>query len=55
MTIIGTIFSWIAAGAERFYSAGAVAVAVENGARPKPADLRALGIDPRAFATVGRG
>jgi hypothetical protein len=36
-------------------SAGAVSAAVEAGRRPADADLRALGIDPRAFAAIGRG
>ncbi len=36
-------------------SAGAVAAAVEAGRRPAEADLRALGIDPRTFATIGIG
>ena len=36
-------------------SAGAVSAAVEAGRRPAGSDLRALGIDPRAFAAIGRG
>ncbi len=36
-------------------SAGAVTAAVEAGRRPADADLRALGIDPRAFSSIGIG
>ncbi len=55
MKTIGTIFSWIAAKLDVFFSAGAVAQAVDNGRTPKPVDLRILGIDPRAFSSVGHG
>lgn len=36
-------------------SANAVAAAVESRAKPRAADLVRLGIDPAAFATIGRG
>lgn len=35
-------------------SAGAVAVAVEGHRAPRAADLRRLGIEPRAFNAIGR-
>jgi hypothetical protein len=36
-------------------SAARVAAAVENGTAPNAGDLRRLGIDPRAFSTIGHG
>lgn len=36
-------------------AAGRVANACENNRAPRAADLRALGIDPRAFTSIGHG
>lgn len=55
MTIIDAIFNRIASGIELLNSAAAVSHAVETGHAPKAINLRALGIDPRAFANIGHG
>ena len=55
MTIIDAIFNRIASGIELINSAAAVSHALETGHAPKAIDLRALGIDPRAFSTIGHG
>jgi hypothetical protein len=49
------IIERIAAFFVKLASAGAVTAAVEARRRPADADLRALGIDPRAFSTIGMG
>lgn len=45
---IGNLFATIG-------SAVAVASAVENRSRPRASDLRQLGIEPRAFTSIGHG
>lgn len=55
MTIIGTTFDRIVAGFAMLRSANAVTGAVAAGRQPAPQDLLALGIDPRAFSTIGHG
>ena len=52
MTIIETTFDRIVAGFAMLRSANAVTGA---GRQPAPQDLLALGIDPRAFSTIGHG
>ena len=38
-----------------FGSAVRVAGALDSGVAPDPQDLRRIGIDPRAFTTIGHG
>lgn len=55
MTIIDALFDRIARGIALLRSATAVSQAVKTGIAPDALDLRALGIDPRAFASIGHG
>ena len=55
MTKLDTTIRRLADGLSLLRSATTVAGAVEMGRHPAPADLHALGIDPRAFATIGHG
>lgn len=55
MTIIATLLDRIAAGFATLRSAGDATQAVAAGRQPAPQDLLALGIDPRAFSTIGHG
>jgi hypothetical protein len=45
---IGDLFATIG-------SAVAVAGAIENRSKPRASDLRRLGIDPKAFTSIGHG
>jgi hypothetical protein len=52
MTTLRSLVARIAAIADGFMSAGAVAAAIESGRRPNDIDLATLGIDPRDFARI---
>lgn len=49
------MFGRVRSAAELFASAVRVAGAVEGRVAPDPRDLRRMGIDPRAFTTIGHG
>jgi hypothetical protein len=51
MTVLARLKSSLAV----FAAATRVAAAVENHRRPHTTDLRRLGIDPQAFASLGHG
>lgn len=55
MTFFETVLHRIAAGFAMLRSAAAASAAVESGDRPAVVDLQMLGIDPRAFASIGHG
>jgi hypothetical protein len=55
MHIIERIFARIGDGLALLHSAAAASEAVANGRRPALGDLKVLGINPAAFAGIGRG
>jgi hypothetical protein len=55
MTTIRTMATWLVEGLKRLQSAGAISAAVEARRVPRTRDLQRLGIDPRAFTSIGHG
>lgn len=55
MTAVRNTFGQLRSVLDIFGSAIRVANAVENGGKPALHDLRRLGVDPRAFTTIGHG
>lgn len=55
MISVRSVFGRVTSAAELFYSAARVAGAVEARRTPDARDLRRMGIDPKAFITIGHG
>jgi len=55
MTRVRNIFGRVRSAAGLFASAVRVAGALESRVVPEPRDLRRMGMDPRAFMTIGHG
>ena len=55
MTSMRSVYERLRSTAGLIGSAVRVAGALENRANPNPQDLRRMGIDPRAFLTIGHG
>lgn len=55
MTSVRNMFGRVRSAAKLFGSAVRVAGALESRVNPDPQDLRRMGIDPRAFTTIGIG
>ena len=55
MTSVRSMFGRVRSAAGLFASAVRVAGALESRVAPDPQDLRRMGIDPRAFMTIGHG
>lgn len=55
MNFLTSVFHAVAAGFASLRHAIAVSRALEQGRAPGAPHLRALGIDPKAFASIGHG
>ena len=55
MTSVRSMFGRVRSAARVFASAVRVAGALESRLAPDPQDLRRMGIDPKAFMSIGHG
>lgn len=55
MTNVRNVFGRVRSAMGLFGSAVRVAGALESRIAPDPQDLRRMGIDPKAFTTIGHG
>ena len=55
MISVRSLFDRVRSALQLFGSATRVAGALESRVNPDPRDLRRMGIDPRAFTTIGIG